>query len=60
MHTTRWSPDTCDCVVEYDWDDAEPTNVRKHTLKKMVNTCPLHKNVQDPLSKIIEHNKKKV
>jgi hypothetical protein len=41
LHTTRWTPDTCGCVVEYQWDDAVPDDQRTHTVKNMV-ACPAH------------------
>lgn len=35
IKTTTWSPDTCDCIVEYEWD----TGVnRVHTFKSVINT----------------------
>lgn len=39
---TRWSPDTCDCVLEYEWDDSLPVENRVHTISKVVNACPHH------------------
>lgn len=41
-HTTRWSPDTCDCVLEYEWDDVVPESERTHTPTSVVNTCSAH------------------
>lgn len=28
--TTRWQPDTCDCIIEYDWDDETTEDEREH------------------------------
>lgn len=42
MKTTRWSPDTCDCVIEYDWDADLPAEARVHTPSRVVNRCPAH------------------
>lgn len=39
-HITRWSPDTCKCVLEYEWDDQDRPTV--HTFSKLVNACDLH------------------
>ena len=37
MNITRWQPDTCKCIIEYEWDgDADPTT-RTHSV---VNTIP--------------------
>lgn len=42
---TRWSPDTCECVIEYEWDDSVPEDQRTHTPKTFVNICDAHKNL---------------
>lgn len=44
IHTTRWSPDTCGCVVEYDWDDSVDAKDRTHVLNK-ITRCPFHENL---------------
>jgi hypothetical protein len=31
LQTTTWHPDTCGCVISYQWDDAVPAEQRKHT-----------------------------
>lgn len=40
--TTRWSPDTCGCVLEYEWDDSEDENTRTHSFKRIIKACPEH------------------
>jgi len=40
--TTRWSPDTCGCTLEYEWDDAEPEELRTHNFKQTINRCSSH------------------
>ena len=40
--TTRWSPDTCDCIVEFTWDDSVREDQRTHTLSNVINKCPAH------------------
>lgn len=42
IHRTRWSPDTCGCVVDYEWDDADPAEGRAFTLVGVVARCPAH------------------
>lgn len=42
IHTTRWSPDTCDCVIEYTWDDTENEDTRTHNYSKAVVKCTVH------------------
>lgn len=39
---TRWSPDNCNCVIEYTWDDKTDENTRVHTFSKVVVGCPDH------------------
>ena len=42
QHTTRWSPDTCKCVLEYTWDDAQDENSRVHTPSNVIKACSFH------------------
>ncbi len=54
IRTTRWSPDTCGCVVEYSWDDTVAADQRAHTTTR-VAPCAAHPNAQqhvgaDPFS----------
>lgn len=42
INTTRYSPDTCECVIEYTWDDSVPEDQRQHSLSTYVNKCPAH------------------
>lgn len=46
-HTTRWSPDTCGCTVEYEWDDAVPQDLRVHTPAAVVHRCAAHAALAD-------------
>lgn len=39
---TTWGPDTCDCIVEYEWDDAIAQGSRTHTISNIINKCPAH------------------
>jgi len=41
MKVTRWSPDTCDCIFEYEWDDTQATIT--HSFKKAIHLCNHHK-----------------
>lgn len=42
LKITRWSPDTCDCVLEYQWDDTQDENSITHTPVNVVNRCTAH------------------
>jgi len=33
LQTTTWSPNTCGCVIIYQWDDSIPEASRTHTYK---------------------------
>jgi hypothetical protein len=37
IQTTTWHPDTCECVIEYTWDDQQKEDVRKHTFSKVTH-----------------------
>ena len=49
---TRWSPDTCECVIEYNEDG---------TLSKVVNACDAHKGGTEAttFSAVLEENPRK-
>ena len=42
MNITTWRPDTCDCEIEYAWDDSIPQDGRVHTAHKINRVCPAH------------------
>ena len=42
IKTTRWSPDTCGCSFDYEWDNAVAADVRTHTFTNVVKRCPEH------------------
>ena len=39
---TRWKPDTCDCIIDYQWDDQSDENNRVHTVSNVVARCSAH------------------
>lgn len=45
IRTTTWHPDTCDCIVEFEWDDAVAADQRVHTGKRNVRVCARHASV---------------
>lgn len=47
IQTTRWTPDTCDCVIEYQWDDAVDPSVRVHTVYNILSACSDHPGTPD-------------
>lgn len=47
IKTTRWRPDTCDCILEYTWDDTLTPDQITHTLDKIVRRCSAHETLVD-------------
>jgi len=43
IQTTRWSPDTCDCVIVYEWDRDLDPSMRTHQVKQIDHACETHK-----------------
>lgn len=43
MKVTRWHPDTCECIIDYEWDDTTTNENRVHTAKTIVRECAVHK-----------------
>jgi hypothetical protein len=42
IKTTRWSPDTCGCVIEYTWDDSLPNDQISTTPSNVITRCSAH------------------
>ena len=45
LKITRWRPDTCDCELEYEWDDSQNEDVRTHSVKNILKACPVHSSI---------------
>jgi hypothetical protein len=59
IRVTRWSPDTCGCVVEYEWDDEANPETRTHAFKAGTR-CSLHAAAPgDHLAVVQEENTRK-
>jgi hypothetical protein len=62
IKTTRYSPDTCGCVIEYSWDDSVTEDQRQHTLANYITKCPAHTGLptdQDRWNAVFEENPRK-
>jgi len=62
IKTTRFSPDTCQCVLEYTWDDTVSETNRVHTLSNFVTKCPAHSSLstdKDRWDSVFEENPRK-
>lgn len=47
IQTTRWTTDTCGCVVRYSWDDAVKQENRVHTVAGFDHKCQFHAGLDD-------------
>lgn len=61
IRTTQWKPDTCGCVISYNWDDTLPLDQITFTLQS-ITKCPNHTNLADnntAFSAVDAENKRK-
>ena len=59
---TTWRPDTCECEIEYSWDDSLDENTRVHTAHKINKACSVHQTVADKVLHygiVLEENQRK-
>lgn len=42
IKTTTWSPDTCDCIINYDWDSDLSEDQRIHNVSAIIKECSAH------------------
>lgn len=42
LQKTLWSPDTCGCQIEYEWDDSVSQEDRTHSVSNIVKACSIH------------------
>ena len=59
---TRWSPDTCGCVIDFEWDRDLLATSRVHTGKNIVKDCPDHSGLKTPTAfydAILDENQRK-
>ncbi len=56
---TRWSPDTCDCVLVYGWDSDDIS--KEHTFLRAEKLCAHHKDLasKDAYDKVLDENRRK-
>lgn len=61
IKTTRWGPDTCGCVVDYEWSTETPPETREHRLTSVVRACPEHPGLTGAFlySAIVGENRRK-
>ncbi len=57
IKTTRWKPDTCSCVIDYEWDDSISVDSREHTFKRFIKQCSIHQELD--WTKTLQHNQEK-
>jgi hypothetical protein len=58
---TTWSPDTCGCRIEYQWDDEIDATSRTHTFTQTFKTCPAHLSLRgvDLYDALVDENTRK-
>jgi len=62
LQVTRWYPDTCDCVIDFQWDDTQTEATRTHSVKAIVKRCGAHRQIPDDkqhFSTVLEENQRK-
>lgn len=61
IRVTRWSPDTCGCELEYEWDDAQDENTRTHRFKRAVHLCECHRDsvATEAYDEVLKENTRK-
>lgn len=62
LHINKWSPDTCGCVLQYQWDDSLPSEQRVHVALPADKLCSAHNHLTDHIehhSKIVAENQNK-
>ena len=61
IQTTKWSPDTCDCVILLKWDDAVGQEERTHTHGGTITKCDAHSQTldKDLLEELLGENQNK-
>jgi hypothetical protein len=56
---TTWRPDTCECEIEYEWDDNGVDENKVHTLKKFNKVCQAHSSNQSGYGSVLTENQNK-
>lgn len=61
IQTTKWSPDTCSCILSYTWDDGVPVEQRIQKFNKLENMCPEHQGFlpEEIYAAVLEENQTK-
>lgn len=60
IQTTTWYPDTCDCIIQYQWDDKIVEDKRTHNVYNILSTCKFHQGKPDQVfSTVLAENQVK-
>lgn len=61
MQVNQWQPDTCDCIINYQWDDTLSDADRVHTVKEVIRRCKFHQTLDDVThyDTVLEENTRK-
>jgi hypothetical protein len=56
--TTNWQPDTCECILDFDWDDKDGSVA----VNKIIKVCKAHaeeKDIVEHFQAVLEENQRK-
>jgi len=58
---TKWSPDTCGCVIHFAWDDTTDETSRVHTFETAEMKCEEHAHLdgQELMDAVVAKNQAK-
>ncbi len=64
LHRNLWSPDTCECQIEFEFDDEVPAEERVHTGTRIVKRCSAHDqsdftDCHDHYKSVLDENQRK-
>lgn len=62
MKITRWGPDTCECILDYEWDADLPLESRTFTIVGVFKTCDAHSGlatIQQKFNQVKDENGRK-
>jgi hypothetical protein len=58
---TKWSPDTCGCIIHFGWDDDTTETDRVHTYEAYEAKCKEHEHLdgQELMDAVVAKNRAK-
>lgn len=59
IKVTTWHPDTCECVLQYEWDTEHSEDQRVHKALPSIKRCELHVHYEcehEHYAEVTKHN----